>query len=531
MRSAIFIFFIVFRRKHMKRKHFAMNMISVALIWIGAALTVGCGPEDTPNPPALNPPVAPAFISIPWVDWPNSSVRVVWSAVEGADSYIVYRSDAADGEYIAISEVTDSVDGVTNRWYTDAGLQRSSVYYYRVAARNADGTSELSVSYASAELKAPLAAPTGVSASPLSENSIHVSWNAVEEVLYYFVYRSDAADGEYVAISEAITASSDMSFTDDIGLQALTTYYYKVQAYGFNSRTGDQSVYASAMTKGLPAAPTGVSASPLSESSVHVSWNAAAGAANYIVYRSDAAGGEYVDISGAVSGTDTSYTDTGLQVSATYYYKVAARSAYDEMGDQSSSVSVTIAAPETPTEVIVSARSSSGIQISWTAVAGASEYYVYRATSSDGEYSQIASTAGASYTNTGLSSSATYYYKVAAHNGIGTSSQSSSVSATTSAPPPSLPAAPLWVNAQAQYFNGVHNIEVSWGAVTGATTYYVYRSTSSGGGYSQIGSTSSTTYQDRGRSSGTLYYYKVAASNSAGTGPQSSYASVRTGFN
>jgi fibronectin type 3 domain-containing protein len=403
-----------------------MNMISAALIWIGAALAASCGPEETPNPP-----VAPASISIPSVDWPNSSVRVVWTAVEGADSYIVYRSGAADGEYIVIS----GTDGVADTWYTDTGLQRSTVYYYKVAARNADGTSGLS-SYAYTELKEPLAAPTGVSAEPLSENSIHVSWNAVEEALFYFVYRSDTADGEYLLVGGTSFDSLDKtSITDDIGLQALTTYYYKVQAYGFDSRTGDQSVYASAMTKGLPAAPTGASASPLSETSVHVSWNAVAGAANYIVYRSDAANGEYVAISGAVSGTDTSYTDTGLQASATYYYKVAARSVYDETGDQSSSVSVTIAAPETPTGVSASAQSSTSIQVSWTAVSGASEYYVYRATSNDGEYSQIASTASTFYTNTGLPSTTTYYYKVAAQNGIGTSSQSSSVSATTPSQP------------------------------------------------------------------------------------------------
>jgi fibronectin type 3 domain-containing protein len=505
----------------MKRNTCAMNMISVMLIWSSAALVAGCGSEDT-----LNPPVAPASISIPSVDWPNSSVRVVWTAVEGADSYIVYRSGTADGEYIVIS----GTDGVADTWYTDTGLQRSTVYYYKVAARNADGTSGLS-SYAYTELKEPLAAPTGVSASALSENSIHVSWNAVEEALYYIIYRSDAADGEYVAVSEAGNAPSDTSFTDNIGLRDLTTYYYKVQAFDFGGRSGDQSTSASAMTKGLPAAPLGVRASPLSENSIQVSWNAVEGAANYIVYRSDTADGEYVAVSGADGVSDTSFADAGLQASASYYYKVAARSVYDETGDQSSSVSVTIAAPETPTGVSASAQSSTSIQVSWTAVSGASEYYVYRATSNDGEYSQIASTASASYTNTGLSSTTTYYYKVAAQNGIGTSAQSSSVSATTPAPPPSLPAAPLWVNAQAQYFNGVHSIEVSWSAVTGATRYYVYRSTSSGGGYTQIGSTASTSYQDRGRSKGTRYYYKVAASNSAGTGSQSSYASDITGFN
>jgi hypothetical protein len=65
---------------------------------------------------------------------------------------------------------------------------------------------------------------------------------------------------------------------------------------------------------------------------------------------------------------------------------------------------------------------------------------------------------------------------------------------------------------------------IDWNAAPGATSYNVYRSTTSGGeGTTPIGSTTSTSYTDTGLTAGppTLYYYKVAAVNGSQVSPQS----------
>src|SRR5262249_58641098 len=67
-------------------------------------------------------------------------------------------------------------------------------------------------------------------------------------------------------------------------------------------------------------------------------------------------------------------------------------------------------------------------------------------------------------------------------------------------------------------------MSISWKAAAGATSYNVYRSTTSGGeGTTPIGSTASTSYTDTGLTSGppTLYYYTVAAVNGGTVSPQS----------
>lgn len=86
------------------------------------------------------------------------------------------------------------------------------------------------------------------------------------------------------------------------------------------------------------------------------------------------------------------------------------------------------------------------------------------------------------------------------------------------------PSAPTNVYAE-NYGNAtMPDVRISWASVTGATKYYVYRSTSANGSYSQLGSTTYTFYNDSNVQVGKTYYYKVKASNSAGMSDYSQYA-------
>ena len=72
------------------------------------------------------------------------------------------------------------------------------------------------------------------------------------------------------------------------------------------------------------------------------------------------------------------------------------------------------------------------ITLSWSTVSGATGYTVQRSAVSGGPYSTLATgISGTSYTNTGLSDGATWYYTVAAEGPSGTGTASAPVSATT----------------------------------------------------------------------------------------------------
>ncbi|MCI7369070.1 MAG: leucine-rich repeat protein [Firmicutes bacterium] len=141
-------------------------------------------------------------------------------------------------------------------------------------------------------------------------------------------------------------------------------------------------------------------------------------------------------------------------------------------------------------------------KLTWNKVDGAEKYYIYRST--DGKnYKQYTSTTKTSYTNTSTTIGTTYYYKVKAAkvvNGKNVYSVYSNVNSVKC-----VPAAPVVSISRS---NG--KPKLTWKAVTGASKYYIYRSTD-GTNFSYLTNTSKTSYINSGASSGTKYYYKVKA--------------------
>lgn len=76
----------------------------------------------------------------------------------------------------------------------------------------------------------------------------------------------------------------------------------------------------------------------------------------------------------------------------------------------------------------------------------------------------------------------------------------------------------------------ITSIDVTWGASYNATGYYIYRSTSKTGTYKKVGSSTTTTYTDKGLTKGKTYYYKVVAYvSSDGQKVTSGYSNVASG--
>ncbi|AIE87663.1 protease pro-enzyme activation domain-containing protein [Fimbriimonas ginsengisoli] len=179
-------------------------------------------------------------------------------------------------------------------------------------------------------------------------------------------------------------------------------------------------------------------------------------------------------------------------------------------------VSVTV--PAAPTGLAATAGNAQA-SLTWTASAGATSYNVKRATTSGGPYTTVGSPTTTSFTNTGLTNGTTYYYVVTAVNSAGESGNSNQASAT---PNVSLPAAPTGLTATA----GNAQASLTWTASTGATSYNVKRATTSGGPYSTVGSSSTTSFTNTGLTNGTTYYYVVTAVNSAGESGNSNQATA-----
>jgi RHS repeat-associated protein len=236
----------------------------------------------------------------------------------------------------------------------------------------------------------------------------------------------------------------------DTGLTASTSYSYRVRATDAAGNLSGYSGVASATTQPVadttpPTAPTGLSASVASASQIDLSWTPSTdnvGVAGYQIDRCQGAG--CTAFTQIATSSAAGFSDTGLAASTTYRYQVRATDAAGNVSANSSIVTATTqAAPDTtppsaPAGLGATAAGATQINLSWAASSdnvGVTGYRVERCAGAGcGGFAQIATPTGTSFSDTGLTPSTSYSYRVRAVDAAGTLSAYSNVaSAATQA--------------------------------------------------------------------------------------------------
>ncbi|MGH8240152.1 MAG: fibronectin type III domain-containing protein, partial [Steroidobacteraceae bacterium] len=218
-----------------------------------------------------------------------------------------------------------------------------------------------------------------------------------------------------------------------------------------------------------------------------------------------------------------------------YRYRVRARDAVPNYSGYSSIVSATTGdstGPSAPATLSATAASDTQISLSWVASTDNVAVTGYLVESCQGatctDFAQIATPTSATYSNTGLTGSTTYRYRVRASDAVPNfSSYSAIASATTqpgAAPPDSqAPTVPTGLTITA----GANQLALSWNASTdnvAVTAYLIERCGGAGCVYAEIASVPATTYTDTTVSAATDYSYRVRARDAANN--RSGYSSA-----
>ncbi len=246
----------------------------------------------------------------------------------------------------------------------------------------------------------------------------------------------------------------------------------------------------------------------------YIKWAAVAGASKYEVYRSGSKDGSYTLLG---TTTATNYTDNKANAGYIYYYKVKAVNANSIKSDYSATVAATChcARPVVKPDYLISTGKP---YIKWTAVAGASQYEVYRSGSKDGTYTLLGTTTATNYTDNKANAGYTYYYKVKAVSKVSSGANSYYsvvIGATCHCARPSV---------KITTSNG--SPRLTWNAVAGASKYEVYRATSKNGSYTKMFTTSNLSYTNTSAKAGTTYYYKVKAVSKVKSTANSAFSTV-----
>lgn len=411
------------------------------------------------------------------------------------------------------TRVTINSDRGTKTWslYINGALAESDLAFYDDSAATnntlfgAAGRHEAPayVDDISLHITSPLLAPadTPVVTATAGASQIAIAWYPAAGATAYHVKRAEVSGGLYTVL----TTTAGLAFVDT-NVSAGVTYYYVVSASN-GAGEGDDSSAVSALIElapSLPAIPASVTATP-GNNQVELSWDASVGATVYNVKRATAASGPYTTI--ATPGGAT-HTDATALNGTTYFYKVTAENAEGESTDSAVVTATPLAAPAVPDGVTATTTPvEEAVSLSWASVSDASRYNVKRSTT-QGDYTVIASPVGTNFVDTSAIYGTTYYYVISALNLTGESENSSGVSAT---PMPPLPSVPTGLAAVA----GARRADLRWEPTAFAKTYNVKRANAPTGTYTIIASPTGTRYTDAPLADSTTYYYVLSAVNAS----------------
>ena len=250
---------------------------------------------------------------------------------------------------------------------------------------------------------------------------------------------------------------------------------------------------------------------------IQVTWQTAAGAAQYRVYRKDAVNTKW---KGLVNVSGTSYVDKTAQAGVKYTYTVRGIGADGKTlspGFDTTGVSATFTkpapTPTTPANVTLgSAKAvSGGIQVTWQTAVGAAQYRVYRKDAVNTKWKGLVNVSGTSWTDKTAQAGVKYTYTV---RGIGADGKTLSpgfdttgVSATITkpTPTPTTPAEVTLIGAVA----GSDGITVKWKAAAGAKEYRVYRKGPGETKWKGLINVTGISWTDRDVKAGVKYTYTV----------------------
>lgn len=340
--------------------------------------------------------VSGTFLSVPKLKKAVQGTKgatVTWEAVSGAKGYYVYRRTGT-GSWTRLA----SVSGTS---YLDtAQLSFGTAYSYTVRAYSG----KLLSGYDKNGLRyLPLATPS-VKAIANSNAGIQLQWNRVAGAKQYVVYRKTAGTSW-----SKLAVVSDLSYLDQTAVSG-TSYTYTLRAYA----DGQMGCYHTAGYTCLRLATPELTRAEQIAAGVRVSWNPVSGADGYRVYRKTTGTG-WKSL-GTVSGTRFVDTDP-LEETSVYRYTVRAYSGKTLSAYDTSGLFIQILA--TP-DLAGAENQTDGILVSWSPVASATEYRVYRKTEGS-SWSVMDVCADTCYLDQTAEEGVTYIYTVRALSEQGTS--------------------------------------------------------------------------------------------------------------
>ncbi len=408
----------------------------------------------------------------------QEGLLVSWNSHNVADSYILCLNK--DGEWLSVGETED-------RKYSFTDVKSGESYVFSVIPvvgeyqGGIDETAVCEIVYVGSPV---------VKKATNYKATVKVEWSGVAGAEKYLLQRVKvASDGENSGSYETIaTLDGDALSYKDKDISSGITYRYRTFAI-----IGDQqSAVSESFTHTFLSVPK-ISSFSNAYGGVEIGWKKVKNADKYVVMRKEGSG-DWKTIK-TVSSSVSVYIDKTAKSKVEYDYAVKAIKGESESNYEAKSFTY-FGSPKATVS-----NNTSAITVKWEKIDGAKSYYVYRKGSGDKSWKQVAVVTKNIYTDKNVKNGKTYKYTVKAYNGKIFSGYNKSGWSIKRLTVPKL-------NKISNKTSGVY---LSWSKVTGASSYIVYRKTSTTS-WEEIGKTKTAlSFTDKTVKSGKYYTYTVVA--------------------
>jgi titin len=482
--------------------------------WYNVTAVNAEGKSPSSNQVSVTPRTAPTAPQNLQTTYSDSEVTLTWE-IPGYDGnstileYNIYRATSLSGSYVLIGTSTSLI-------YVDSTVLNGATYWYNVTAVNGEGEGSSSNLVSVTPITIPTD-PQNLQAS-YSDSQVTLTWEIPNDdggsaVTEYVIYRGTSASGPFTNVGN----STILSYIDSTVTNGIT-YWYNVTAINAEGG-GPSSIQLSVTPATVPTAPLNPQANP-GNSQISLSWDAPSddGGSTIIQYRiyRRITSGSYVNIDNVTGALI--YLDSAVTNGIEYFYVVVAVNGEGESVASLEVKTIPLAVPTSP-QSLTASYIEPKVTLTWEIPSddgGSSiiHYRVHRSTTSGGPYNNLANTSLLSFDDLSTTKGTTYFYTVSADNTLGESIKSNEVPITPTTKPG--PPESLVTSLDATSY-----VVLSWSSPsdTGGlpmSEYHVYRSTTSGGPYTQIGTITGLSHTDDTVEPETTYFYTVRAVNTLG---------------